>query len=140
MLFTPTAVVLSLASLGAARPTSPAFLGPPVKIGPVVELNYGTFFGKSSSAYNGVELNSFLGVPFAQPPVGDLRLRLAVIPPKPFEGLQNATNYGPSCYQQIQRPGLTTGPSAALMATVASGEPVPNTSEDVSHLNPHEFL
>lgn len=47
---------------------------------PVVSLNYATFQGASTS---GVE--TFLGIPFAQPPVGDLRFRRPK-PPLPLPG------------------------------------------------------
>ena len=38
--------------------------------GPVVSLNYATFEGNSTGG-----VDSFLGIPYAQPPVGDLRFR-----------------------------------------------------------------
>ncbi|XP_035679082.1 carboxylesterase 5A-like [Branchiostoma floridae] len=45
---------------------------------------------------------TFLGIPFAAPPVGDLRFR----PPEPvvpWEGLKDATEFGPSCPQELAR-------------------------------------
>ena len=48
--------------------------------GPVVSLDYATFKGIST---NGVD--SFLGIPYAQPPVGDLRFRRPK-PPLPLPG------------------------------------------------------
>ncbi|KAI0364152.1 carotenoid ester lipase precursor [Pilatotrama ljubarskyi] len=41
----------------------------------------------------------FLGIPFAQPPVGNLRLRLPK-PVSPYAGLVNATAFGNQCIQQ----------------------------------------
>ena len=52
--------------------------------GPRVELEYGTYIGKSLS--NGV--NQFIGMPYAAPPIGDLRFR-APAPPED-QGVQLA--------------------------------------------------
>ena len=44
--------------------------------------------------------SAFLGVPFAKPPVADLRWQ----PPvrvAPWQGVLNATNYGPSCADTV---------------------------------------
>ena len=38
--------------------------------GPIVSLNYATFEGASTSG-----VDSFLGIPYARPPVGNLRFR-----------------------------------------------------------------
>ncbi len=60
---------------------------------PQVETGYGFLRG---SAENGVHV--FRGIPFAQPPVGDLRFR----PPQPLEpwsGVRDATAFGPCPHQ-----------------------------------------
>lgn len=41
---------------------------------------------------------SFKGIPFAQPPLGDLRFK-APQPPTPWEGVRAAKEFGPKCYQ-----------------------------------------
>ncbi len=41
---------------------------------------------------------TFLGIPYAQPPVGDLRWKEPQ-PPKGWEGVRECTEYGPSCPQ-----------------------------------------
>ncbi|KAF4872667.1 Lipase 1 [Colletotrichum siamense] len=59
-----------------------------------VSTTNGTVVGVDD-AVNGVQ--RFLGIPFAEPPVGDLRLRQAVSLRKSFSNLQ-ADKFGPSCY------------------------------------------
>ncbi|CAH0682963.1 unnamed protein product [Spodoptera exigua] len=41
---------------------------------------------------------SFKGIPYAQPPIGDLRFK-APQPPKPWDGVRSAKEFGPKCYQ-----------------------------------------
>jgi para-nitrobenzyl esterase len=56
-------------------------------------------------------VNAFLGVPYAAPPVGDLRWR----PPqrnKPWKGVRDATRKGPSC-AQVTTLGVFAGPPSA---------------------------
>jgi para-nitrobenzyl esterase len=43
---------------------------------------------------------SFKGIPFAAPPVGDLRWR-SPQPPSPWTGVKTASDYGPACMQMI---------------------------------------
>jgi para-nitrobenzyl esterase len=56
----------------------------------------------TAAPVNGVR--AFKGIPFAQPPVGDLRWR-APQPPKNWSGARNADEFGPRCMQR-------TGPNA----------------------------
>ncbi|QLA14766.1 carboxylesterase family protein [Desulfolutivibrio sulfoxidireducens] len=44
------------------------------------------------------DVRVFLGIPYAQPPTGDLRWK-APKPPRPWEGVRDATAYGPACAQ-----------------------------------------
>ncbi|CAH1274238.1 NLGN4X [Branchiostoma lanceolatum] len=48
------------------------------------------------STYNGVEVEKYLGVPYATPPTGPLRLRNPVPHPE-WDGIRNATANGPDC-------------------------------------------
>jgi carboxylesterase type B len=61
---------------------------------PTVTIANGTVVGVDDAA-NGVD--KFLGVPFAEPPVGDLRLSQAMPLTKGFDTLQ-ANAFGASCY------------------------------------------
>jgi para-nitrobenzyl esterase len=76
----------------------------------------GTQFGELQGQVTG-SVRSFLGVPFAAPPVGDLRWR-SPQPPASWSGVRDATQPGPICAQ---------GPSPE------SGEG--STSEDCLYLN-----
>lgn len=63
---------------------------------------------------------SFKGIPFAAPPVGELRWR-APQPVKPWDGVRNANTYAP-------------GPMQPALAAIAMGAPA-NLSEDCLYLN-----
>ncbi|CAJ2510279.1 Uu.00g061790.m01.CDS01 [Anthostomella pinea] len=60
-----------------------------------------------NGTYEGVRLpdwdqDAFLGIPFAQPPVGQLRFRWPQSINESFSGVKNATQYGCSCMQYGQ--------------------------------------
>lgn len=60
----------------------------------------------SSGQLQGVEANgviSFKGIPYATPPLGDLRWR-APQPVEPWSGIRNASAFGPSCMQTDDLP------------------------------------
>ncbi|OCH86430.1 carotenoid ester lipase precursor [Obba rivulosa] len=73
---------------------------------PSVVLDKGTFIGIRINS-----TNAFLGIPYAQPPVGNLRFRQAVAP-EPYIGTHYATNFGDVCPQDIAP--LTQNASAAV--------------------------
>lgn len=60
---------------------------------PSVIIRNGTLIGLAD-AQNGVQ--KFLGIPFAEPPIGDLRLRQAIPLSKNF-GTRQADAFGPAC-------------------------------------------
>lgn len=66
---------------------------------PIVTLRQGKFVGivLQEPDYN-TPINAFMGIPYAQPPVGDLRLRPPVAV-KASSDAFNATSYGLQCLQ-----------------------------------------
>lgn len=62
---------------------------------PSVQVRNGSYYGQFNANYN---QDMFLGIPYAQPPVDDLRFR----PPQPlsttWNGTRNATEYSPQCF------------------------------------------
>ncbi|XP_070551787.1 cholinesterase-like [Ptychodera flava] len=71
---------------------------------PIVEVNTGKLVGKSVEfSHEDVNVNRtlhvFTGIPYAEPPVGDLRFRPPQ-PKAPWPGIYNATDIGFACIQQ----------------------------------------
>lgn len=64
---------------------------------PVVKTTDGSLSGSADPA---TRVEIFKGVPFAAPPVGDLRWREPQ-PMKPWIGVREATKFGPSCMQHV---------------------------------------
>ena len=62
---------------------------------PKVELRNGSYYGLYNAEYH---QDFFLGIPFAQPPVGDLRLQLPQSLNASWSKTRNATKYGHACY------------------------------------------
>ncbi|KAK6072615.1 carboxylesterase [Seiridium cupressi] len=61
---------------------------------PTASTENGTYVGKFNAHYNEEE---FLGIPYAQPPVGDLRFRAPVSLNETWSDVRNATEYSPIC-------------------------------------------
>ncbi|GAA5898791.1 hypothetical protein JCM6882_004000 [Rhodosporidiobolus microsporus] len=70
---------------------SPAFAAPLAQ--PSVSTTYGTWLGATSSS-----IDSFKAIPFAEPPIGDLRFGAPVKATKEY-GSYDATKWGKSCPQ-----------------------------------------
>ncbi|XP_065219705.1 uncharacterized protein LOC135845169 [Planococcus citri] len=64
-----------------------------------VTIEQGALTGKAFTSRNGREYYGFLGIPFAKPPVGDLRFEPPQ-PPEPWNGARNATLLPPLCIQK----------------------------------------
>ena len=81
----------------------------------------GTLQGQSDDG-----IHVFRGVPYAQPPVGELRWRRPQ-PPEPWDGVRDALEFGPI---SIQPPRPAAGPFARIM-----GHSQERMSEDCLYLN-----
>jgi len=68
---------------------------------------------------------AFKGIPFAAPPTGENRFR-PPLPATPWEGVRDASEYGPIC------PQLQLGDTGGVLAALGSGEPM---DEDCLFLN-----
>ena len=83
----------------------------------IVETQYGKVQGTTSGP-----VYVWKGIPYAQPPLGDLRFR-APRAPHSWSGVRDATAYG-----------LTSVQSARMMQSVFSANPEPS-GEDCLYLN-----
>ncbi|CAH1398134.1 unnamed protein product [Nezara viridula] len=65
---------------------------------PVVDTTAGSVRGFTSRSRSGRSYLSYTGIPFAKPPVEELRFR-SPEEPEPWTGIRNATENGPFCIQ-----------------------------------------
>ena len=65
---------------------------------PVVQTESGAVVGKMKTLPHGKSVHEYLGIPYAEPPVGDLRFT-APKPVKPWSGIKQATEVGNACVQ-----------------------------------------
>lgn len=64
----------------------------------IVEIEDGKIEGTTMKTRKGFTIQAFLKIPFAEPPVGELRFQQPV-KNKRWEGIMNATIFGPACMQ-----------------------------------------
>ncbi|XP_049330626.1 uncharacterized protein ces2b isoform X7 [Astyanax mexicanus] len=98
------------------------------KDGPVVQTKLGALKGEYFTAKGkDTVIHSYLGVPFAKPPLGPLRL----VPPQPaeaWEGVRDATQQPYMCIQNRQA-------TVDLFANFSLSMEIPDISEDCLYLN-----
>lgn len=82
--------LLSLALTAVAVPYHGAIVPRAPSGAPTVHLKNGSYYGVHSSTYN---QDFFLGIPFAQPPLGDLRFSNPESYNASWDGALPATNY-----------------------------------------------
>ncbi|KAG8239169.1 hypothetical protein J437_LFUL018574 [Ladona fulva] len=105
-------------------------------IDPIVEIpGQGMIQGIKMTTLGGKTIHGFLGVPYAKPPVGDLRF-LEPQPPEPFIGVWNASHFRPQClqYRHILPPGhdKVYGDEDCLYANIYTPE-IPMSGEKKFH-------
>ncbi|KAI0314400.1 Alpha/Beta hydrolase protein [Amylostereum chailletii] len=96
---------------------------------PTATLDNGTFMGRNNGS-----VNRFLGIPYALPPVGNLRFKLPR-PNDPYTGIRDAGKFGVACIQQNTTmveipPNLPLFVQKALRIFLSQNAPVANQSED----------
>ncbi|KAH8805750.1 Alpha/Beta hydrolase protein [Xylogone sp. PMI_703] len=97
LLFTGILATLSSATTcpsAASTVTVTVTASPSSTIGPVVTVKSGSYYGIAQTSYN---QDYFLGLPYAQPPVGDLRFRVPQSLNSTWTGIKRATEYSPFC-------------------------------------------
>ncbi|XP_049809624.1 cholinesterase-like isoform X1 [Schistocerca nitens] len=65
----------------------------------LVAVQQGTLQGKTATGVYNTSYTAFLGIPYAVPPLGELRFK-APQPAERWEGVLNATEYGSDCVQE----------------------------------------
>ncbi|KAI0666882.1 carotenoid ester lipase precursor [Trametes maxima] len=89
-----------------------------------VKLDEATIIGTSDGV-----VTQFLGIPFAEPPVGNLRLELPQ-PIRRYKGIIDATTFGNQCIQQaVATPTLPDGLPPEITPFVAAMTVPPNVTQ-----------
>lgn len=70
------------------------------RLSPVVQTESGAVVGTVENLPYGKTAHQYLGIPYAEPPVGDLRFADPK-PVKPWPGIKRATEFGASCMQSL---------------------------------------
>lgn len=98
---------------------------------PTVTIDSGSVIGRTTQlADSGAQVKQFLGIPYAQPPVEDLRF-LPPEPVHPWEEAYNATSQPFACMQYFGPPG----PARDMGVALFNSPPPPGESEDCLYLN-----
>lgn len=74
--------------------------------GAIVEIEDGQIEGTTMTSRYGVSFEAYLRIPFAEPPLGELRFQAPQPLVTPWTGVFNGTYYGHMCVQMNGRPDL----------------------------------
>ncbi|XP_060536974.1 uncharacterized protein LOC132708568 [Cylas formicarius] len=86
---------------------------------PIVTVKQGILRGKIAKDFDGNNYYKFLGIPFAKPPIGNLRFK-APEPAGPWEDVRDATTDGNICYQMNILTKTVSGSEDCLYLNVAT--------------------
>jgi carboxylesterase type B len=107
-----TTLALTIASAGAASAQAP-----------IVQTSLGSLSGTTTDG-----VRAFRGVPYARPPVGELRWKPPQ-PAEPWSGIRDATKFGADCMQKpnadSRAPGVSEDCLTLNIWTAATAEPLP---------------
>ncbi|KAL7299946.1 hypothetical protein TKK_0007265 [Trichogramma kaykai] len=100
---------------------------------PTIKIPQGTLVGREVFISRTQRVVQFLGIPYAQPPIRQLRFAPPMTDPLPsWNGMRNASMFGPSCPQVTSRRKLH---DRLFMRLLPSDMPDPGLSEDCLFLN-----
>ncbi|CAG9764475.1 unnamed protein product [Ceutorhynchus assimilis] len=83
----------------------------------IVTVAEGKLKGKNYVTYNDKTILSFQGIPYAKPPIGDLRFK-APHPPEKWEGIKDVTTEGAECYSKNYITNILGGSEDCLFLNV----------------------
>ncbi|KAJ8963468.1 hypothetical protein NQ318_018951 [Aromia moschata] len=86
---------------------------------PIVKIKQGQLRGTVGTDFHGGKFYCYLGIPYAKPPVGELRFK-APLPPDPWDGVRDATKDGNRCYSIDECTGIAQGSEDCLFLNVFS--------------------
>ncbi|KAJ8673052.1 hypothetical protein QAD02_004313 [Eretmocerus hayati] len=84
---------------------------------PIVTVNDGSLRGVLKTSCEGYDYYAFLGIPYAKPPVGDLRFK-DPLPPEKWAETRDATKYGNKCPQYDMQSKIVCGNEDCLFLNV----------------------
>ncbi|XP_018335762.1 esterase FE4-like isoform X1 [Agrilus planipennis] len=101
---------------------------------PTVTIHQGVLRGSIGQDHAGEKYYSFLGIPYAKPPLGDLRFK-APRPPEGWSGIRNAFEEGDECYSRHPVLRHIVGSEDCLFLNVFTPE-LPNNTNKTKELKP----
>lgn len=105
-------------------------------ISEIVTTTNGQVNGTITQTWTGQSFHAFYGIPYAQPPIGELRFK-PPLPVQSWNGVRSANDYGPICWQPNFKPNLPERGEDCLTLNIFTKN-LP--SESVTELKPVIFF